>query len=382
MSAAAVRLRGAGNAAAGRVLLFMAVALLCAPVARAAPPEAQIYLLYLRGYLEGLLDARFPGLELSVERLEADGSIVLDSPVCLGPWQRRDIERLVLGTGRVAGVAWNPPPAHCGGEGPPEKERPPREPRVMFHALPESELFAPPLADPRQPRFSMSYQRYRTPNESFRAASVALGEYFGLASGFLGRSGSSQIGIQAAVFALFNLDAPSNDLVNADYWVGIPLSYRRGAWSFLLRLYHQSSHLGDEFILGNPGVERVNLSYENLEFIASREWEFLRIYAGAGHIVNTSPKSPALEPWSARGGVEYVYPNALAGLEFVAAADIHTSEELDWKYSRSYQAGFKFRGNGPRRVRLMLEHYRGHSPNGQFFREKLRYTGIGLYFGF
>jgi hypothetical protein len=30
----------------------------------------------------------------------------------------------------------------------------------------------------------------------------------------------------------------------------------------------------------------------------------------------------------------------------------------------------------------MLEHDRGHSPNGQFFRDRIRYTGIGLYFGF
>jgi hypothetical protein len=30
----------------------------------------------------------------------------------------------------------------------------------------------------------------------------------------------------------------------------------------------------------------------------------------------------------------------------------------------------------------MLEHFRGHSPNGQFYRESLRYTGLGLYFGF
>jgi len=91
-----------------------------------------------------------------------------------------------------------------------------------------------------------------------------VGEYFGLASGFFGEAGISQIGIQAAVFALFNLDAPSSDLVNADYWIGLPLSYRRGPWSYLIRLYHQSSHLGDEFILGNPGINRVNLSYEDL----------------------------------------------------------------------------------------------------------------------
>ena len=33
-------------------------------------------------------------------------------------------------------------------------------------------------------------------------------------------------------------------------------------------------------------------------------------------------------------------------------------------------------------ARLMIEHFRGHSPNGQFYIEPLRYTGLGLYFGF
>jgi hypothetical protein len=66
----------------------------------------------------------------------------------------------------------------------------------------------------------------------------------------------------------------------------------------------------------------------------------------------------------------------------VAAADFRASEELDWRRSRSYQAGLEFKTRSPRRVRLMLEHDRGHSPNGQFFRDRIRYTGIGLYFGF
>ena len=30
----------------------------------------------------------------------------------------------------------------------------------------------------------------------------------------------------------------------------------------------------------------------------------------------------------------------------------------------------------------MLEHFRGRSPNGQFFRDRLRYTGMGIYFDF
>ncbi len=51
----------------------------------------------------------------------------------------------------------------------------------------------------------------------------------------------------------FDLSAPSSDLINTDYVVGVPLSWRSGGWSTRVRLYHQSSHLGDEFLLGRPG---------------------------------------------------------------------------------------------------------------------------------
>jgi hypothetical protein len=250
---------------------------------------------------------------------------------------------------------------------------------VDVYALPERELFGPLLADPRQPRFSVSYQRYRSPASEFSAASVAFGEYFGLASGFFGSSGNSQVGIQGGVFALFNLDAPSSDLINADYWIGLPISYRKGPWSYVLRFYHQSSHLGDEFILGNPGVDRINLSYEDMELLVSYEWERWRLYGGGGYLLGNEPD---LAPKHLQGGAEYVRPRAAGRLSFIAAIDVQVSEELDWRRSSSYQAGFELRSSSLRRVRLMVEHFRGHSPNGQFYRESLRYTGLGLYFGF
>ncbi len=324
---------------------------------------------YLRGYVQALLDSRFPGLGLSVRALGPE-QVMLTARACLGPSQKRDIERLLAISGRKQTVVWDTS-TDCEGSAPAAD--------LTYDVLPERELFAPLIADPRQPRFSVSYQRYKTPSQSFNAASVALGEYFGIASGFLGESGASQIGIQAAVFALFNLDAPSSDLINADYWMGIPLSYRKGPWSYLLRVYHQSSHLGDEFILGNPGINRVNLSYEDIELLVSYEWERLRFYGGGGYLLHSEPD---LAPKHLQAGVEYAHPRAVGTFDFVAAADVRASEELDWRRSSSFQAGFELRSASQRRVRLMLEHFRGHSPNGQFYRDPLRYTGLGLYFGF
>ena len=330
---------------------------------------------YLRGYVEALLDSRFSGLGLRVRAIAPDGGITLSSSACLGPWQKRDIEQLLLKTGLSKTLTWGAS-TDCDTSTPPESIA--SEP-LVFYALPETELFAPLLADPRQPRFSVSYQQYHGPAQKFTAAGVAFGEYFGLASGFLGNSGSSQIGIQGAVFALFNLDAPSKDLINSDYWIGLPLSYRKGPWSYLLRVYHQSSHLGDEFILGNPGVNRVNLSYENFESLASYEWAEWRVYGGGSYFLHSEP---GVAPKQLHMGVEFIRPRMIRGFDFIAATDLRVSEELDWKISRSFQMGLEFKSASPRRVRLMLEYFSGHSPNGQFYREPLRYSGLGLYFGF
>lgn len=355
----------------------LVVATVLVPASAAGPEE------YLRGYVDSLLDSRFPGLGLRSRVISADGTVALTSRTCLGPSQKRDVEYLLGKTGQVKNVLWDLSTDCDSSDAAAEQGRASAEREaaaaVDVYALPERELFAPLLADPRQPRFSVSYLHYDSVSNEFAAANTAFGEYFGLASGFFGQSGSSQVGIQGGVFALFNLDAPSSDLINADYWIGLPISYRKGPWSYLLRIYHQSSHLGDEFILGNPGINRVNLSYEDMKFLASYEWERWRLYGGGGYIVHSEPD---LAPKHLQGGAEYVRPRAAGRLSFIAAVDVQASEEIDWHTSRSYQTGFELRSGSPRRVRLMLEYFSGHSPNGQFYRESLRYAGLGVYFGF
>jgi hypothetical protein len=363
-----------------RVILLLGLACISVSNASGADP------MYSRGYIDALMDNRFPGLGLRVQAIDTE-QVTLSTRICLGPWQKRDIASLLKET-RNINVIWAEPEDCSLPESEQVKSATPDstakeiaevEAIPDMYALPEQVLFAPLIADPRQPRFSLSYQRYKISDQKFSAANVAFGEYFALAGDFLGLPGNSQIGIQGAVFALFNLDAPSSDLVNADYWIGIPVTYRQGPWSFLARLYHQSSHLGDEFILNNPGVKRVNLSYEDIVTLASYEWENLRIYGGGGYILHSEPEVARKH---LQAGIEVILPHAVQDLDFITALDVQSSQELDWENSYSFQAGFQFRNLGNRRVRLMFEHFDGHSPNGQFFRERLRYNGLGVYFRF
>lgn len=389
--------KNAGALAVQQGLRQLATAVICVVSLGPVSSQADVAADYLQGYARAILDVRFAEQNVQVMAAHDDGRLVLSDAGCGHTDVRNEMETALKATGRFARVLWQETPdclqtqalsmqPAAGGDSaaiaaaatPSEPLPEPTQPRGMaIEALPVDELFKPLIADPRQPQFSIRYHRYDAADD-FNAASVTFGDYFGFASGALEEYGVSQIGLQGAVFAVFNLDAPSFDLVNADYWIGIPLSYRRGPFSFLTRIYHQSSHLGDEFLLGRgTELERVNLSYEDWESLVSYEWRDWRFYGGGGVILNSEPD---LDPVHVQGGVEYRKRKLMHDWHLVAAADWQASQEQDWRLNHSLQLGLAFDGTQGREIRLMLEHYRGFSPNGQFYTERLRYSGLGVYF--
>ena len=158
-------------------------------------------------------------------------------------------------------------------------------------AFPQDDVFRSLTADPKQPQFITSYQRirYREVNQSINAGVVAFGETFGLYGHRDGNCNGLQVGIQGGVFAQFNLDAPSKDLINADYVVGLPVTWRQGPFSARVRLYHQSSHLGDDFLLDNPGINRIDFRFEEVEGLMSVDLAWLRLYGGGGYLLHREP---------------------------------------------------------------------------------------------
>lgn len=136
--------------------------------------------------------------------------------------------------------------------------------------FPTGDLFRPLLADPKQPQFFVGINRFSSLDLRYTMASVGFGETFGLYRFFGSREGDGlQLSLEGALFAQFNLDSDSSDLINADYTIGIPVTYRHGINSLRFRTYHQSPHLGDELLLSAHHPERVNLSYESMELIYS-----------------------------------------------------------------------------------------------------------------
>ena len=250
--------------------------------------------------------------------------------------------------------------------------------------LPKGKLFDPLIADPRWPHFSATYQYYIDDEELRNVGATSFGETLGLYRDDAPFGGQWQLGIQAAVFAIFDLDAHSYDLVNADYWVGIPISYRDEALSALLRVFHQSSHIGDEYLLRNR-VDRVNLSYEGVDVKLSYDLDqWVRVYAGGGYLFHRVPSN--LDPWSTQFGFELKSPWTYLGgvVRPVAGADFKNVEENDWNTDVSLRVGIQLESARTigHKVQLMLQYFNGYSPNGQFYERSIEYIGIGAHFYF
>jgi hypothetical protein len=268
----------------------------------------------------------------------------------------------------------------------------------QIEIFPGNDVFRPLLADPKQPQFFASWQATRlrsaprVRNETYlNIGSVGFGENIGLVGSRNGCDGW-QVGILGGIFSQFNLDAGSTDLINTDYVIGLPVSWRRGLVSTRVRLYHQSSHLGDEFLLGDPGFPREDLSFEALEGIVSLDapggWG--RLYAGGTYLLR---RTPDLDRAGVQAGFELRGPSTrapilraqLPRLRFtpVFGADFKSFEELGWNVDVSAVGGVELSREGSdRRLRLLANYYRGHAPFGQFYGQKIEMVGAGLYFSF
>jgi uncharacterized protein DUF1207 len=256
-----------------------------------------------------------------------------------------------------------------------------RETETTF--LPTGDLFTTLLADPKEPRFYLSYRVFKFRTDQIHAAVGGYGEIFGLyRHRDTGGGYDWQANFGGGIHSQFDLQARSLDLVNTDYLIGFPFSFRKGAESYRFTLYHQSSHLGDEFLLHN-NIERIELSFEALDLLRSYEWKTWRIYYGGAYLIHKEPAD--MKPALLHGGVEYYAVERLVGRSrLVAGWDLKSDEEHDWSLNSSLKFGLQTdssAANG-RYIRVLVEGYKGFTPYGQFFRERISYAGIGVYLGF
>ena len=368
-------------------MLLLATLSLGCPVAAPARAADAASDAYVSGYAAAVLEREFQAraTSLRVER----GVVSLDAADLGGADRARVQEALsrIRGVTRVE-IRDAPPPATTAVVGTGAREPGEQQAKVIEDLttgfIPGGHLFKPLIADPRWPHFGAAYQYYLNERQLSSVAAVSFGETITLYRDRIGR-GWWETGVQAGVFAVFDLDAASKDLVNADYMAAAFLGYRYDQFSAFGRFFHQSSHLGDEFILRNRVKNRINLSYEAVDLRLSYTFfdDVLRLYGGGGYLFDQEPET--LKPGFVQWGVEFrsPWPGRDARVRPIAAVDVQNREENNWHTDFNVRAGVEFEGLiASRNLQILLEYFRGHSPNGQFYKEKLDYIGLGVHFNF
>jgi hypothetical protein len=357
------------------VLLVLSMMALRPAVGRAASPDDA----YRAGYAAAVIEREL-GLEADTLQVE-DGVLTLRVRDLDDETRARLAEALAtipsLRRVRILGPDETPPPGA-------NLARAPAESGWDF--LPPGDLFTPVLADPRWPHFSASYQHYvRSGNDELgNVAAVSFGDVIPLVRHRSAGETRWEVALHAGVFSIFDIDADSFDLINTDFMVGPALNVRRGSLSAMLRLFHQSSHLGDEYLLRRE-TDRINLSYEAFDSLLSwNPLEWLRLYGGGGVLLRREPGD--LDRISFQGGTELLSPRTWADglLRPFFAVDVQSRQENGWNPDVSARLGLQIESPrlADRQLQIVLDYFQGRSPNGQFYDQEIESWTLGAHLHF
>jgi hypothetical protein len=208
---------------------------------------------------------------------------------------------------------------------------------------------------------------------------VVLGENFPLVALKEGKN-PIVLGFGSQVYGRFSLTDPKSSLISTDWVVGINTTAALNAWALTLEVYHESSHLGDEYGDRFP-ADRLDWTREVLAGWASYMVGRWRLTAGASYVLDDELRLPAT---AASLGVDYHGPSRrfLGGHAHpVAGVFSEAGAETRWRVSTSAKLGLAFAtSDESHEISLGLIGHDGLSTQRQFYRQESRYLGFEVRF--
>lgn len=256
----------------------------------------------------------------------------------------------------------------------------------------EGPLFKPFIADPRQVTSSAGWRwNDNAIGKNIIPVSYGTNIAFVRCCNVWPWGGMLQINLEGGLWAVFAPLRDSAPLINADYYVGFPIEYAIDRWAFRLRVFHISSHLGDEFLIDNPGYDRKNPSAEYLDFYVSNYLtDCIRLYGGLGWViqhdcsfnqgrfyaeVGTEIRLYGMGFWDP---CQHFYGEPFFAMDF-RYFDMF-KRHIDSTYALGYEWG---KTDGcHRRLRLFMEYHDGNSVDGQFMDQPSNYFSIRVTYGY
>ena len=271
--------------------------------------------------------------------------------------------------------------------------------------LPAQNWFPPPVADPLEPRFSVSLLRtdllsrrgperpaFLLPDQEDSnrdvVAAVALGVTFPIASLAEWAGGGLELTGHAAVHSRFRIEYPSRDEMAEDWVVGGGMAAAWDEFAARLRIHHRSSHMGDEFMvvtrLAGQTAERIEFGGEAIEATGSYAWEGLRFYGGGSWIFHSNTaKETVLRFWGRDdwytvqlGADSEWFPLAGGRLGFNGGIDWQAAQRTNWRGALALAAGVHARNAAM--LGFTVRYFTGPSTMGEFFLTKETYVALEL----
>ena len=207
---------------------------------------------------------------------------------------------------------------------------------------------------------------------------AVLGENFPLVSLKGGRR-PIVLGFGSQVYGRFSLTDPKSALISTDWVVGVNTTAALDAWALTLEVYHESSHLGDEYGDRFP-ADRLDWTREVLAGWASYATGVWRFTAGASYVLDDQLRLPA--PGGSFGVDFHGRPRgALAGsVRPIAGLFIQADAATKWRVSSSAKLGVAFATGNTHDISVGLIAHDGLSTQRQFFRQESQYIGVELRF--
>ncbi len=245
----------------------------------------------------------------------------------------------------------------------------------------DARAFEQPVAAPRAAGFAGRIIAVSRGDSRFGAgteAEVILGENLPLL--LLGaRSQPWLIGFNVSTQARFSLSDPRSALISNDWVVGLDISGRIRRIDLALQVFHESSHLGDEYA-EKFSVRRLDWTREVvLAWVGVRVGQATVRAAGGAAVIDHLGLAPGLAvvaiDYRGRDGFIGNAPGRMiAGVYSEAAAT------TDWRVSTTARVGVELGARRGNRIALAFLFHDGLSTQRQFYRAESRYAGVEVRF--
>ncbi len=245
--------------------------------------------------------------------------------------------------------------------------------------LPSGHLFEPIMLDP------LEAQGYASFGRALNSNVFDQGLYVPFALGFIKpivrwqtkKNQQREFVLDAADYTQFEIykDKSANKsrrhIINSDYKISIGFNTKiNEERSYRIRIFHISSHLGDDYLLKNgySSFYENRVNYEQVDYTYSIQKQALRYYFGAGYGFRPRFKSGyGRKRIALQAGIFWEKPmKGKENVRWVAGADLRMLEQTDFRPGIKIATGISVGQKHKNPFNFVVEYYNGPLPYSKF----------------